>query len=143
MVSKLLPQTSQSGKWQHCADEGQICLCLGEVRFGLEMRKNASEENVQWASETLLAKNGLVFCTEDGALNRMQWCEYVVCSGFSHCVKLVVFFSCTTILFASNWRRLLAVSWCQTAPKCSECVNVTPYLLEDHGPWWCPATRRG
>lgn len=56
------------------------------------MRKNASEENVQWASETLLAKNGLVFCTEDGALNRMQWCEYVVCSGFSHCVKLVVFF---------------------------------------------------
>ena len=110
MVSKLLP-SSQSGKWQHCADEGQICLCLGEagvflkvlrtlrhelqhvttiddarsesqsfgsvarctmhveVRFGLEtFEVNASELVQQWASETLLAKNGLVFCTEDGAL---------------------------------------------------------------------------
>lgn len=67
MVSKLLPQTAPSGKWQHCADEGQICLCLGEVRFGLEMvNVNASElVHVQWASETLLAKNGLVFCTEE------------------------------------------------------------------------------
>lgn len=65
MVSKLLP-SSRSGEWQHCADEGQICLCLGEVRFGLEaFPEDAADVAQQWASETLVAKNGLVFCTEE------------------------------------------------------------------------------
>ena len=68
MVAKLRASPKQSGEWQHCADEGQICLCLGEVRFGLEsLEANASHKGLeQWASETLVAKNGLVFCTEDG-----------------------------------------------------------------------------
>ncbi|CAJ1433768.1 unnamed protein product, partial [Effrenium voratum] len=42
--------------WNFCAEEGQLCLCLGEVRFGLE---------TAWAAETLWAKNGLVFCSAD------------------------------------------------------------------------------
>ena len=32
LVSKLLPRSQCfSSTWQHCADEGQICLCRGEV----------------------------------------------------------------------------------------------------------------
>jgi len=36
------------------------------VRFGLEaFPEDAADVAQQWASETLVAKNGLVFCTED------------------------------------------------------------------------------
>eukprot|EP00928_Gymnodinium_smaydae_P019832 TRINITY_DN17638_c0_g1_i1.p1 TRINITY_DN17638_c0_g1~~TRINITY_DN17638_c0_g1_i1.p1 ORF type:complete len:1041 (-),score=113.25 TRINITY_DN17638_c0_g1_i1:202-3294(-) len=39
--------------WQYCADEGEICLCVGDVRFG---------SNNSWAPEVLTVRSGLVGC---------------------------------------------------------------------------------
>ena len=45
--------------------EGFSVPCRVQVRFGLEAFPEDANVAQQWASETLVAKNGLVFCTED------------------------------------------------------------------------------
>ncbi|CAK0807576.1 unnamed protein product, partial [Prorocentrum cordatum] len=46
-------EASEARPWRHCADEGEICLCAGEIRFGA---------GAQWAAETLNARHGLLSC---------------------------------------------------------------------------------
>lgn len=43
-----------SGRWRHCAEELQLCMCAGEVRFG---------NGQHWASEVLHTRQGILSCT--------------------------------------------------------------------------------
>ncbi|CAE8615683.1 unnamed protein product [Polarella glacialis] len=87
-----LPEAALQKLWRHCADEGQLCLCAGEVRFGRPPtvavtvlhsanRSNGATNRI-WASEILVAKNGMVNCAPEVfegshalAANRSRICE--------------------------------------------------------------------
>lgn len=42
--------------WRHCANEGELCLCSGDVRFGY---------TGQWSSEILTVRHGVVSCSPE------------------------------------------------------------------------------
>ena len=74
LLSKLLPAAPAQDSWRHCADEGQICLCLGVVRL---------VQGAEEVGESLVAKNGLVFCGEEtfGGATAPRHCECRVAPG--------------------------------------------------------------
>ncbi|CAE8678037.1 unnamed protein product [Polarella glacialis] len=81
LVAKLSGAALQK-LWRHCADEGQLCLCAGEVRFGRPANRSNGATNRSWASEILVAKNGMVNCAPEVfegshalAANRSRICE--------------------------------------------------------------------
>eukprot|EP00929_Paragymnodinium_shiwhaense_P088939 TRINITY_DN49239_c0_g1_i1.p1 TRINITY_DN49239_c0_g1~~TRINITY_DN49239_c0_g1_i1.p1 ORF type:complete len:1686 (-),score=371.71 TRINITY_DN49239_c0_g1_i1:130-5187(-) len=55
------PSAPEAVRWRHCADEGEFCLCVGDVRFGVA--GTATGVGARWTPEVLSVRHGLIVCS--------------------------------------------------------------------------------